>query len=63
MKYYKVWTEVEEIDEENDAYINQDNPLPVIEVKTIEEAVRIQNEIYANYYKTIESQEIDEGGN
>jgi len=54
MKYYKIWTEIEEIDEENDTYIDQENPLSVTEVKTYKEAIRIQNEIHENYYQSID---------
>ena len=29
MKKYKVWVEIEEIDEENDSYINMEEPVSV----------------------------------
>ena len=56
MKYYKIWTEIEEIDEENDTYIDQENPLSVTEVKTYKEAIRIQYEIHENYYQSIDEE-------
>lgn len=56
MKYYKIWTEIEEIDEENGTYIDQENPLSVTEVKTYEEAIRIQYEIRETYYQSIDEE-------
>ena len=38
MKYYKVWVEIEEIDEEKDSYMNVGEPSPIANFATFEEA-------------------------
>jgi|TARA_B100000900_G_C20418011_1_gene649738 hypothetical protein len=38
MRYYKVWVEIEEIDEENDSYLNVGEPSPIANFATFDEA-------------------------
>ena len=38
MRYYKVWVEIEEIDEENDSYLNVGEPSSIANFATFDEA-------------------------
>lgn len=46
MKTYKVWIEIEEIDEENDSYLNKGEPMSIGEFASLEEAEMFQRTLY-----------------
>ena len=45
-KTYRVWVEIEKIDEENDCYENMGEPVPIASFDTLEEAEMFQQTLY-----------------
>ena len=49
IKTYRVWVEIEKIDEENDSYENVSEPVPLGDFDTLEEAEVFQQTIESRW--------------
>lgn len=50
MKTYKVWVEIEEIDEEADSYVCMECPQSLKEFATVNEAVAFANDLHDSHW-------------
>lgn len=48
--YYKVWIQIEQIDDDNDTYENVEEPLEIGVYDTLEEAIEIQTAIHKQHW-------------